>query len=227
MKFTGASGKFTAGKDDDEIEHGTEFAANIFDSKYSWNFWWEGKILETQEDYIRNDPYLSENEPNELPEDPEGVIDMSLKEIRAKQADRDSNFMDGWGCQAIINLRPLDGSDDEYTLKLNQGVAMNSFHKLRKAFSKKYKMNPGKIPLISLDVDRFKTDKVGWRFAPVLPIIGWASEEELMAMAGDDPADYDDAPAQEALPAPAEDVKEEKAKPATRGRRGARGANYD
>lgn len=231
VKFTGATGLFTAGQDDDEIEHGTRFAADMMNAQWVWSFWWDGKVLEQFSDALTENPMSYDNPPMELPDDPNGDIDMSIEEIMQAQKDDPANFRDGWSVQASLNLRPLDGSDDDYTIKLNKGVAMNSFHVLRKSFGRQYKLKAGLVPIIELSANSYepKAKSAGKkRWAPTLKIVGWMSEEALMGIAGDDPADYDDEPAQTSAPAeaPAEtEASEEKAPAARRGRRGARGAN--
>lgn len=227
MKFTGQSGSYTAGQDGDEIDHGSQFAADMMNARFEWSFWWDGEILGTLGAALVEDPLLYDNEPDFLPEDPEGKVDMSLEEIQEQQRDRSNTFMDGWSCQAVLGLRPVDGSPEEYTLKLNQGVALNAFHALRKSFGRQYKLKAGLIPVIELDVNKFKSKdkKVGWRYAPVLKIVDWASEDDLMAMAGEDPEDY--APdadkstaAEETTSEAADAAEEEEQQPPRRGARG-------
>lgn len=194
MKFTGSSGDFKAGQNDDEIDHGTQFAADIMNSQWQWSFWWDGEVLGTTESFVASNPNGWKIEPDHLPEDPEGKIDMSLAEIRVKQKDRSNNFMDGWTCQAVLGLRKVDGTDEEYTLKLNQGVALNGFRNLLANFGKFYKTKAGMTAIIELEANKYKSKakNVGWRFAPVLKIVDWATEEDLAAMTGDNPEDYDD-----------------------------------
>lgn len=231
MKFTGSTGDFTYGQDDNEMPHGTEMAGDIENSKWVWSFWWEGEVLETRETKVAENPMGFDNEPDDLPEGYEG--DMSIDEIRAAQADRKTNFMDGWSCQAVLGLREIGGEAEEFTLKLNQGVALNAFRSLLQTFGRQFRFKQGLVPVIELSARSYKSKVpgVGKRHTPVLKITGWKSEEELMNAAGDDPDMYDqpdEAPAKaapKAIAAPAAtDEGGETAAP--RGRRGARGANY-
>ena len=227
MKFNGSTGNYTAGQEDDEIEHGSQFAVDMMNARYEWQFWWDGEIKGTKGASIVEDYMLYDNEPDYLPDDPD--IDMSLEEIREMRDDRSNTFMDGWSVQASMGLRSVDGGDDEYTLKLNRGVAMSAFHNLRKSFGRQYKLKAGLTPIIELTANKFKAKAkgVGWRFAPVLKIVDWASEEDLMAMAGEDPSLYDDADGQGQVEDQAEgqdeEASEEKPKSARRGSRGSRG----
>ncbi|WNL50685.1 hypothetical protein RPALISO_98 [Ruegeria phage RpAliso] len=229
MKFTGATGDFTYGQDDEEMPHGTEMAGDIMNSKWVWTFWWEGEVLETRETTVAQDPMGYENEPDDLPEDYDG--DMTLEEIRAEQADRSSNFMDGWSCQAVLGLREIGGEAEEFTLRLNKGVALNAFRALLASFGRQFKFKQGLVPIVELGARSYKSKVkgVGKRYTPVLKISDWRSEEELMSAAGEDPDMYDEPGADEGVDAlPAPETEEGEAapaedKPARRGARGRRG----
>lgn len=238
VKFKGASGEYLAGQDEDEIDHGTEFAADIMNAKWIWSFWWDGKVLETVEGLLIEDPKLRERMPDYLPGDDD--IDMTLDEIRKMQKEDPANFRDGWSVQASFNMRPVDGSDEEFTMRLGGMVSLNGFAALCKAFGRRYKLEAGKLPIIELSTNKYKSKVkgVGSRHAPVLKIVRWESEAELMAAAGESAGDYDDIePADDAVAAlPATDestadtteaveTSEETPAAALRGRRGARGKN--
>ncbi|QJA43132.1 hypothetical protein [Phaeobacter phage MD18] len=191
MKFKGASGDFLYGQDDEEMPHGTEFAADIENSKWNWTFWWEGEVLETIETRVAENPMGFEHEPDHLPEDYDG--DMSLEEIRAEQADRKTNFMDGWSCQAVLDMREIGGEGEEFTIKLNQGVALNAFRSLLQSFGRQFRFKMGLIPVVTIGARSYvsKNKQVGKRYTPVLKIEDWRSEEDLMAAVGEDPDMYD------------------------------------
>lgn len=226
VKFKGASGQYLAGQDEDEIEHGTEYAADIFNAQWLWTFWWDGKVIETVDALLREEPLLNKHMPDHLPEDEDGDIDMTLEEIIHMQKTDPANFRDGWSVQASFNMLPLDGSGEEFTMRLGGMVSLNAFDALRKAYSRRYKIEAGKLPIISLDVNKYKSKVkgVGTRYAPVMKIGRWATEDEMIASTGENPADYDDdVPPQEEPKAIESDAKTEDA-PAPR-RRGARGRN--
>jgi len=227
MKFVGQSGDYIYGTEDDEMKHGTQLAADIMNAKYSWQFWWDGEVLETREVRVTDNPRAFEQEPDDFPEDYDD--DMSMEEIRKLRKDPNQNFMDGWSCQGIIGLRQLDGDMDEFTLKLNNGVGMKSFQQMLGAYGRVYKMKPGLTPIIELDARKYKSKikSVGTRYAPSLKIVDWRSEQDMMDAAGEDPAAYEDedeviveeeqAAAEDASPPADEEA------PAASGRRGARG----
>lgn len=245
MKFKGASGDFLYGQDDDEMPHGTQFAADIENSKWNWTFWWDGEVLKTDETMVAQDPMGYENEPDYLPEGYDG--DMSLAEIRAEQADRKSNFMDGWSCQAVLDMRLIGGTavtdtdnelefGQEFTIKLNQGVSLNAFRSLLQSFGKQFRFKQGLVPLVEIDTRSYvsKIKSVGKRYTPILKIVDWRSEEDLMEAVGEDPDMYDSPEGPEVADTPAaapavedktgEASGEEGATP--RGRRGRGKANY-
>ena len=247
MKFKGASGQFLAGSDEEEIEHGSQYAAAIYDAQWIWTFWWDGKVIETDEHLLRENPLAYETMPDWLPEDEDGDIDMTLEEIKKMQKEDPANFRDGWSIQASMGLRPVDGSTEEYTLRLGGSVSLRAFHALRRAYSRQYKLREDLIPVVELDADSYKSKikGVGKRYAPTIKIVDWASEEDLLAGAGEDPSDYEDevpveepkkvakaakaepveeAEVEEAEVVEAEEVDEEGAAPS--GRRGARGRKF-
>lgn len=231
VKFRGASGEFLAGSEEEEIEHGSRFLADIYNAKWIWSFWWDGKVVETVSALLREDPLLYKNEPDFLPDHDE--IDMTLEEIRQAQKDDPANFREGWSVQASFNMVSLDNPDEEFTMRLGGMVSLNAFDALRKAFSRRYKLEAGKEPVIELTTNKYKSKKagVGTRHAPVMKIVEWLAQDELLGATGDDDSDYDDLPPEEpkAIEASKEDTSEaETPEPrgrAARGRRGARGGN--
>lgn len=237
MKFKGASGQFLAGSDEDEIELGTEYAADIWNAQWIWSFWWDGKMVESVDALLRDDPLFYETMPDFLPDNED--IDMTLEDIIQAQKDDPANFRDGWSVQASLGLRPVDGSDEEYTLRLGGSVSLRAFHALRKSYGRQYKIKAGLIPIVSLGADQYKSKipGVGKRYAPVIKIQGWASEEELLGMAGENADDYEDEvpDRDDAAPMIADQREQaataevaEAAQPASTpaGRRGARGRNF-
>ena len=211
MKFKGASGDFLHGKDEEEVPYGTQFAANVEQSKWNWTFWWEGEVLETLETFVARSPMEYDNEPDFLPDGYDG--DMSLEEIRVEQADRKSNFMDGWSCQAVLEMRLVGGPlmdnpehemafGEEFVIKLNQGVALSAFRAMLSSFGKQYRFKQGLVPIIEIDARSYvsKNKTVGKRYNPILKIVGWKSEEELMVEAGEDPDMYDEPDAEAEAP---------------------------
>ena len=232
VKFKGASGEYLAGQNEDTIAHGTKFAADLGNTKWIWTFWWDGKPVETVEALLTEKPLFNEVMPDFLPESEDADIDMTLDEIKKMQKEDPQNFRDGWTVQASFGMRPTDGSDEEYTMRLGGMVSLNAFAALCRAYGRRYKLEQGKQPIIELTANKYKSKKagVGTRSAPVLKIIEWLSEEELMEAAGemdgdyDDYDDYDDEP--KAIEKAAEPEKSEENAPAVRGRRGARDKKF-
>lgn len=228
VKFTGATGLFTYGQDDDVLEHGTKLVVDMMNAQYVWTFWWDGEVMEQYNDSLIENPFSYDNPPMELPEDPNGDITMTIEEIMQARKDDPANFRDGWSVQASFNGRAVDGSGDEFCIKLNAGVALNSFHALRKDFGRKRKLNEGKLPLVEVTANSYepRAKSAGKkRWAPSLKIVGWLTEADVASMVGENPEDYDDAP--DTAPQVEDKVKKEapaEDKPKATGRRGRRGA---
>ena len=214
MKFKGSTG-FSTGVDEDDVESGTRFAADIINSGWTWTFWWENEVLETFTDLIIDNPRGFEKRPHWLPESYED--DMSLPEIEKRQDDRDDDNNDGWTVQAVLNLRSFEGEALEYTLKLNAGVALSAFQGLLQSFGRQYTKMGEKIPVVELGTKTYtsKIKKVGKKKAPTFKIVAWMEEEELLNSVGEDPSDYEAQDTPEVAPAPAE--------PPRRGARGRTG----
>jgi hypothetical protein len=230
VKFKGSSGDFLAGQDETEIPYGSRFAADVENSKWNWTFWWEGEVLETIEVDVSEFPRAWENEPDFLPDDYKE--DMTLEEIRKAQANTSTTFMDGWSCQAVLGMREIGGDGEEYTIKLNQGVALSAFRAMLQTYGRQFRFKHGLVPIIELDARSYKSKKkgVGTRYSPVLKIVNWMSEEDLLNAAGDGGAEYDDEDRAAAPPAEPKQIASATTTdpaPADAGaRRGRRGANY-
>lgn len=232
VKFKGASGDYLAGSDEEEIPHGTQLAADIMNSKWSWQFWWDNELLETVETDIIEDPkgWEDKNMPNWLPAEYDD--DMSLEEIIEKQKDRTNNFQDGWGVQAVVNMRQIGGEELEYTFRFNNGVSLNAYRALLASFGRLFQSKPGLVPIVELDANQYKSKQkgVGTRYAPKLKIVDWKSEAELLDSVGDNPEDYDDGQDNDDAREEAPRNKKEEAAPAEtqtlRGRRGGARPNY-
>ena len=223
VKFKGASGDFLCGQDETELDHGTKLAFDLANSQFVWAFWWEEEVLETIPVMVIENPVAWNREPNHLPEKYDG--DMSLEEIRAKQADRSSNFMDGWGCQAVVGMREIGGENEEFTLKLNAGVGLTAFRALLGNFGKQYLRKEGLTPVVEISASSYqsKVKGVGKRYSPTFKIVDWMSDDDMM---GGGDADYDE-PEREDTPLKiAPPAVETPAEPARGARRGARGAAY-
>lgn len=222
-KFKGASGEYLAGQDEEEIPHGTLLAADIMNSQWSWQFWWENELLESEDSLIWDNPkgYEEKSRPDWLPEKYDG--DMSYEEIVEAQKDRTTNFQDGWGVQAVVGMREINGEGREFTFRFNNGVALNAFRALLQSYGRQFQMKPGQLPLVELDANSFKSKQkgVGKRFAPKLKIVDWKTEEELMESVSDTVEDYDEVEEEKPTETPSASKPQDTS---ARGRRGR--ANY-
>lgn len=192
MKFSGNDGTYTFGKDQEELEHGTQLVVNPMELAAGWICWKDGKLVD--EDNVR---VVDGN-----PRDEEDLKDHG-------PYDNDDDNQDGWQEQRIIHLASIDG--ELFILKLSSKGGIRAFGKLLEDFSlgrKKHGFDM--VPVIELDANGFdaknkKGKKIGKKFAPKFTIIKWMSEDELIAAtsAGEDEDDYaDDETEVKALPAP-------------------------
>lgn len=226
VKFTGATGQFTYGQDDDVLEHDTELVVDMMNAEFIWTFWWDGEVLESFTEKLVDNPLSYDNPPDYLPENDD--INMSLAEIEEAREKDPSNFRDGWSVQASFNGRPLDGSDETFCIKLNKGVALNSFHTLRKNFGKQRALKEGQLPVVTVSADSYKPKAKSAgnkRWAPSFKIGRWMTDEEIASAIGENPEDYDNDEGQAQVEDKSADTAEaEEKKPVASGRRGRRGA---
>ncbi len=191
VKFTGASGQFTSGQDEDVIEHGTRMPARIEDAFITWSFWWDGEVLEQFDVKIVDDPKAFDNEPDYLPD---GFDEMALEDIRQARKDDPANFRDGWSVTGNVEMFTVEGEAQTYLFRFNAGVALSAFLVLMKAFGRLYQLKPGMVPVVELNAEKFEVKKkgVGKRWAPRLKIVSWVNPAELMGDdGGDDPSNYE------------------------------------
>lgn len=203
LKFNGNDGYYSYGADDIELVLGTQAAMDPKTLKRGFICWKEGKV---QEEIMMS---LAEGLPpakHLLPDHgPYGVDD-------------------GWQEQKTIEFKTIEGDFLTLLFQANNKSKMNALEALMKDFARLYKNYPGQYPVIELDENEFETKpKDGGRkvrkHAPKFKIVGWMTEEELLALSEGDPADYqegaetpaledqsvdlaDDQPEPEAEPAP-------------------------
>lgn len=193
MKFEGKRGHYSAGKDDIDIPHGTQFAADVENTAWKWTFWWDGKPLEVVTMLVRDFPKGNDTkyEPDYLPE---GFDEMTLEEIHELRADKTADFSEGWRVQGCINLKSLDGDGEEYQLNLSGSAIGGLTMFLAKDYGNNFRKYPGKVPVIELGAYSWvsKNKKIGKRYSPQFKIVRWESEEDLLALQGENPDDYDD-----------------------------------
>lgn len=185
LNFSGKTGEFTFGEDDDEIEPGTVAYVNVEGVSRGWICWDDGEVVdETMTLWLDGPP------PSKRDLEDHGPFE---------------DEQDGWKQQIIIPLY-IPSEDDTFVLKVaSKSGYRNLVSFFQKDYGKVWKKKIGKdglpqVPEISLDSDFFKAKdkKIGKVYFPVLSITGWHDFTAVAHMlgdstdGGDDPSDYED-----------------------------------
>lgn len=172
-KFNGNSGEFSYGAQSEEVEAGERMAANVVGARRGWICWKESEVVE--EIMV---PILEGRPPAEHTLTNHGPYE--------KHAD---GTEDGWSEQFSIAFRLLGEAHDgvEITYKSSTKSAMRPFGDLLKQFSREYKNNPGKVPIVEFGKGSYmpKEKKHGKKYFPTFKIVEWIDEDELLATYGD------------------------------------------
>lgn len=172
-KFNGNSGEFSYGAQSEEVEAGERMAANVVGARRGWICWKDSEVVE--EIMV---PILEGRPPAEH----------SLTDHGPYKKHEDGTE-DGWSEQFSISFRLLGESHDgiEITYKSSTRSAMRPFGDLLKQFSREYKSNPGKIPIVEFGKGSYmpKEKKHGKKYFPTFKIVDWIDEDELLATYGD------------------------------------------
>lgn len=153
---------------DDEIEAKTQMVANMANLLIGWIRWEDQKPAETVMGLL-GEGYKPQKR-NEL-----GFDDESDWPV-----DKDGKPQDPW--QETNYLVFMDPSDNElYTFTTSSAGGRNAISKLCKDYGTKRRMNPGKFPIVSLEVDSYKhkDTSLGRIKVPELKIVGWVAESSF------------------------------------------------
>jgi hypothetical protein len=91
--------------------------------------------------------------------------------------DKDGKPMDPWQATQYVVMK--DEKDDElYTFVTNSSGGRGAITKLIESFGQKFRMNPGKFPIVELKVDSYKhkDSSYGRIKVPEFKIVGWVSK---------------------------------------------------
>lgn len=185
LKFSGNDGTYTYGQDEEELDIGHTVAVALNLLARGWICWKDGKVV----DEIMVPIMSGENPP---------AFEQLSQEHGPFEGERD-----GWQKQSYMHLRSTR-TGDEFKLKLANASSNIAFGNLLKTIGTQLPFNPGKTPVISLDVTSFaiKDRKTGKKlkekkYAPVFKIVAWKNDAELQdildkAMATQAESDIDD-----------------------------------
>lgn len=175
LKFSGNTGEYTYGSDDEELEYGTRLAVNPSEFKRGWICWDDGEVQD--EIMVR----VTEGKPP------------------AKHELEDhgpyTNDNDGWSEQSSAAFRDVE-TGEEFLYKTSSKSGRMALANLVRDYGKAFQMNPGKLPVIELDATSFTPKKApksaGKKYAPTFKIVEWVSEAELIAKFADGDVPEDD-----------------------------------
>lgn len=176
LKFNGNSGEYTFGAEAEELEKGTRLVVNMAGFRRGWICWKDEQVAEEIMVRVVEGPPPPQSQ---LTDHGPYVVTENKKE--------------GWTEQSAVDFRdPTTG--DEYTFKVSSKSALRALGTLMKDYAKVYKSKPGMLPIIELDVSSWmpKVKAHGKKYSPVLKIVDWANENDLLAQHGDSPEGYED-----------------------------------
>lgn len=206
LKHNGNTGEYTYGSADDELLDGSELAADISSFKRGYICWKDEKVLgEVMVPFNQGRP--------------------PAKHTLEDHGPYEEGTNDGWQEQYCIVFRMVTEPFLELTFKATGISKRNAVNKLMQDFVAQYKNHPGEVPIITIGNVEFESKAKGAKkakkFAPVLKIVDWATQESLSAAAEGSEGDYE--PDQAQLEAPAEELVEAPVAPppATRATRAA------
>lgn len=183
LKFS--KGDYLVGEDNDEVERGTRYVANMDELMVGWIRWDDGKPSDQIMGRI-SEGYQPPKR-NTLGDD-----DKSRWEI-----DESSNQpRDPWQFSNYLILKDPEG-DELFTFTTSSKGGLNALGELCKTYGKAMRQRPTEFPIIELDVGSYAhSNKAYGRIKfPILKVVDWADkaefEQALAAESGD--AGEDDA----------------------------------
>ena len=189
MKFSGNTGEYTYGAQNETLELGTQLVVNMLEMQRGWVCWIGGKPFDTIMHRLLDDvPLLAEED---------------LPDYTAKYVDDEE---DGWSQQVSVPMALLDdGSELEFKISSVSGI--RAMQKLAKEFGTKCQLNVDKdgnfkMPVIEIGSDQFelKKKKGVFKYAPTFKIVDWLSIAEMNAMMAQAAEEAEDEDPEDDLP---------------------------
>lgn len=172
-KFNGNSGEFTYGAQAEEVEVGELMAANVAGARRGWICWKDSEVVEEVMTPIAEGSPLRKDQLTD----------------HGPYTKHEDGTEDGWSEQFSIEFRLLGESHDgvEITYKTSTKSAMRPLGDLIKQYSREYKNNPGKVPIVEFSKGDYmpKEKKHGKKYFPKFRITDWIDEDELIATYGE------------------------------------------
>lgn len=189
LKFS--KGDYLVGEDNDEVEEGTQYVANMDELMVGWIRWEDGKP--TDQIMGRVSEGYQAPKRNTLGDD-----DKSKWEV-----DDQGNERDPWQFSNYLILKtPGENGDDHlFTFTTSSRGGLNAIGELCKAYGKAMRQKPDEFPIISLGVGSYQHSNRSYgriKF-PILAVQGWSPKSEFAEALSDEaptaPAAEEEAPA--------------------------------
>lgn len=159
-------GKFFKGADEQEVAHGTRFAANMRDLQM-------GFIKFVPE----SPPEKAMARPGQSP-----VQRESLGDTDEAQWERDDNGVakDPWTPAWELPLKDL-ATGEELVFSTSSAGGINALGRLSKAYGNRLAMAGHAVPIVELGASSYRHKRFGDVDVPTLRIVAWQKEEDLVA----------------------------------------------
>lgn len=166
LKFS--KGDFLCGENDEEVDEGTRFVANMDELMVGWIRWSDSKPT----DQIMGRVAEGYQPPrrNELGDD-----DKSRWEVDEQGRERDP-----WQFSNYLILKAEEG-DELFTFTTSSRGGLNAIGELCKAYGKAMRQKPDEYPIIALGVGSYQhSNKAYGRIKfPIFEIVGWAAKTDF------------------------------------------------
>jgi len=187
LKFS--KGDYLVGEDNDEVEEGTQYVANMEELMVGWIRWEDGKPTDQIMGRVAEGYQAPKR--NTLGDD-----DKTKWEVDEQGRERDpwqfSNYL-------ILKTPGESGDDHLFTFTTSSRGGLNAIGELCKAYGKAMRQKPDELPIISLEVGSYQhSNKAYGRIKfPIFDVKGWAPKAEFAeALSEAAPAtEQEDAPA--------------------------------
>lgn len=187
LKFS--KGDYLVGEDNEEVEEGTKYVANMDELMVGWIRWQDSKP--TDQIMGRVAEGYQPQRRNEL-----GDNDKAQWEIDEQGHERDpwqfSNY--------LIMKKPGENGDDAlFTFTTSSRGGLNAIGELCKTYGKEMRQRPDEFPIIALEVGSYQhSNKAYGRIKfPIFKVVGWAKKSEFadIDQAGSEQPESEAAPA--------------------------------
>lgn len=169
LKFQ--KGEYTYGQNDDEMAIGTRLVANMAGLQQGWQKWVEKKPEQEIMELVASGKELPKR--HEL-----GDLDKATWPL-----DKEGRPQDPWQFTNVLGLKDAK-SGEEYTFATSSRGGIGAIGQLCKEYGKVYRMKPGFLPVIELQVDSYKHSEYGKVHVPVLKLVEWVKEDDLLSGSG-------------------------------------------